>query len=60
MKKNYELERCCKCHDSKAILKEIYYYGKVDYICLDCNNLRVSERSVRQAEIYLIPSFLKH
>ena len=55
-----KLERCLKCMDSKAILKEIYFYGKVSYICKDCDNLRVSLGSRFKAEIYYIPSFLKH
>jgi len=44
-----KLERCLKCMDSKAILKEIYFYGKVSYICKDCNNLMVTLR-VRTGE----------
>ncbi len=55
-----KLERCFKCMDSKAILKEIYFYGKVSYICKDCDNLIVSMGSRTTAEIYIIPSFLKH
>ena len=43
MKKYCELERCYKCKESKVILKEILFYGKVKYICRECNNLVEAE-----------------
>jgi len=51
------LEKCRKCQDSKSILKEIYFYGKVAYICKDC------ERETRDfgkniSPEYIVPSFL--
>ena len=58
MKKKFEMESCCKCNESKSILKEIYFYGKLSYLCLDCKNLEVSKSSLTQSKIYKIPSFL--
>ncbi len=54
------LERCCRCHDSKVILIEIHFNGQFAYICKDCNNVRLGLSVKEQAEIYHIPSFLKH
>ncbi len=31
-----KLERCRKCRDSKTILKVERFYGKITYICKDC------------------------
>ena len=31
-----KLERCRKCRESKAILKVVRFYGKLSYICQDC------------------------
>ena len=52
MKKNIDLERCFKCKDSKVILREILFYGKTAYICLDCRNLSLPEDSKIIPEIY--------
>ena len=57
MKKKFEIESCCKCNESKSILKEIYFYGKLSYLCLDCKNLEVSKSSLTQSKIYKIPSY---
>ncbi len=53
-----KLERCCKCHTSKAILKVFYFYGKESYICLDCE--RATDHATRNMRKYIIPEFLKN
>ncbi len=58
MQKN--LERCCRCQDSKVILIEIHFDGRVAYICKDCNNVRLGLGVKKQALVYRVPSFLKH
>ena len=44
MKKYCKIERCYKCKTSKAILKEIMFYGQVTWICQECHNLKISYR----------------
>ena len=43
MKKYCELERCYKYKESKVILKEVLFDGKVKYICRECSNLVQAE-----------------
>lgn len=46
MKKYSQLEQCYCCRESKVILKQILFYGRVKYICKECNNLRESQDKV--------------
>ena len=50
------LEKCRKCKDSKSILKEIYFYGKVAYICKDCEREADSNRRPQAYESRLVTS----
>ena len=52
-----KLEKCRKCQDSKAILKEIYFYGRVAYICKDCERETREFRKNISPE-YIVPRFL--
>ena len=57
----YKLERCYKCNTSKAILKEIMFYGKISHICLDCHSLKVSFKKPQLVDLepeYIIPYHL--
>ena len=45
-----KLERCRKCRVSKAILRVVRFYGKVSYICQDC------ERETRDFLVLLNPN----
>ena len=53
-----KLERCRKCRESKAILKVVRFYGKLSYICQDC------ERETRDfgpiKPEYIHPYFPRH
>ena len=55
-----KLKRCCRCLNSKTILTEIIYYGKLNYACPDCEKIVMKDSEVGLDGSYIIPNFLKH
>ena len=58
------LKRCCRCLKSNTILKEIIYYGKLNYACHDCEKIildtKAEDTEVGLDGTYMIPDFLKN
>tara|TARA_B100001996_G_scaffold374720_1_gene353725 strand:+ start:678 stop:869 length:192 start_codon:yes stop_codon:yes gene_type:complete len=62
--KKTKLKRCLRCLNSKTILAEIIYYGKLNYACHDCAKIildtRIQDTEVGIDGTYTIPDFLKN
>ena len=62
--KKTKLKRCLRCLNSKTILAEIIYYGKLNYACHDCEKIildtRTEDTQVGIDGTYMIPDFLKN
>jgi len=62
--KKTKLKRCLRCLNSKTILAEIIYYGKLNYACHGCAKIildtRIQDTEVGIDGTYTIPDFLKN
>jgi len=62
--KKTKLKKCLRCLNSKTILAEIIYYGKLNYACHDCAKIildtRIQDTEVGIDGTYTIPDFLKN
>jgi len=58
--KQTKLKRCCRCLKSNTILKEIIYYGKLNYACSDCEKIVMKSSEVGLDGSYIMPNFKKN